>query len=185
MLQEIFNEIEVKMQKSIESFRHDLAKVRTGRAHPSMFDGIMAVCYDQETPINQVASITVEDARTLLITPWDKSVVAAIDKAIRNANLDVNPVNTGDVIRVPLPALTEETRKNLVKRLKELAENAKVSVRNARRDANDKIKKMLKNKDISEDDERTSQDKVQKNTDKFVAEIISLSDAKEIDIMKI
>ena len=174
-----------KMQKSIESLKNDLSKVRTGRAHPSLLDQVHVDYYGSPTPLSQVANLTLIDARTIGVQPWEKNMIAPVEKAIRESDLGLNPASMGDLIRVPMPALTEERRKELVKVVKHEGENAKIAVRNIRRDANEHLKKMLKDKDISEDDERSAQDDVQKMTDKFVAEVDKLVTQKEADIMTV
>lgn len=176
---------ESRMKKSIEALQNELAKLRTGRAHPSLLDQIRVASYGNEVPLNQVASVTASDARTLTITPWDKSMVQPIEKAIMSADLGLNPATSGTVIRVPLPPLTEERRRDMTKLVKNEAENARVSVRNARRDANNQLKEILKKKEISEDDERRSQDVIQKLTDKFIAEVDKLAAVKEKELMEI
>jgi len=173
------------MQKSIESLKNDLSKVRTGRAHPSLLDQVHVDYYGSPTPLSQVANLTLIDARTIGVQPWEKNMIAPVEKAIRESDLGLNPASMGDLIRVPMPALTEERRKELVKVVKHEGENAKIAVRNIRRDANEHLKKMLKDKDISEDDERRAQDDVQKMTDKFVAEVDKLVTQKEADIMTV
>ena len=174
-----------KMQKSIESLKNDLSKVRTGRAHPSLLDQVHVDYYGSPTPLSQVANLTLIDARTIGVQPWEKNMIAPVEKAIRESDLGLNPASMGDLIRVPMPALTEERRIELVKVVKHEGENAKIAVRNIRRDANEHLKKMLKDKDISEDDERRAQDDVQKMTDKFVAEVDKLVTQKEADIMTV
>ena len=174
-----------KMQKSIESLKNDLSKVRTGRAHPSLLDQVHVDYYGSPTPLSQVANLTLIDARTIGVQPWEKNMIAPVEKAIRESDLGLNPASMGDLIRVPMPALTEERRKELVKVVKHEGENAKIAVRNIRRDANEHLKKMLKDKDISEDDERRAQDDVQKMTDKFVAEVDKLVTQKDADIMTV
>ena len=174
-----------KMQKSIESLKNDLSKVRTGRAHPSLLDQVHVDYFGSPTPLSQVANLTLIDARTIGVQPWEKNMIAPVEKAIRESDLGLNPASMGDLIRVPMPALTEERRKELVKVVKHEGENAKIAVRNIRRDANEHLKKMLKDKDISEDDERRAQDDVQKMTDKFVAEVDKLVTQKEADIMTV
>lgn len=176
---------EVRMQKSIESFKHEISKLRTGRAHPSLLEHIRVDYYGNETPLNQVSNITVGDARTLVITPWEKKMTPVIEKAIMASGLGLNPTTSGDIIRVPLPALTEQRRKDLIKVVRSEAENARVSIRNARRDANTALKDALKNKEIAEDEERRLADAVQKATDKFIAEVEQLLTAKETDLMAI
>lgn len=182
---EVKQNADQKMQKSIESLKHDLSKVRTGRAHPSLLDQVHVDYYGSPTPLSQVANLTLIDARTIGVQPWEKNMIAPVEKAIRESDLGLNPASMGDLIRVPMPALTEERRKELVKVVKHEGENAKIAVRNIRRDANEHLKKMLKDKDISEDDERRAQDDVQKMTDKFVAEVDKLVTQKEADIMTV
>jgi ribosome recycling factor len=178
-------EAEVRMQKSIESFKHDISKLRTGRAHPSLLDQIRVDYYGSETPLNQVAGVTVSDARTLAVTPYEKRMIPVIEKAIMTSGLGLNPATSGEVIRIPLPALTEERRKDLIKVLKNEGEAARVSIRNARRDANNALKELLKKKEIAEDEERRLTDAVQKLTDKFIAEVDNLLSVKEADLMAI
>ena len=176
---------EQKMQKTLEALKHDLGKVRTGRAHAGILDHVMIDYYGTPTPIPQAANVSVIDARTLGVTPWDKKMVAAIDKAIRESDLGLNPSAQGDVVRVPMPALTEERRKDLIKVVKHEAENARVAIRNLRRDANHSLKELLKAKTISEDEERRAQDDVQKLTDRYIVEVDKALSAKETDLMAI
>ncbi len=176
---------EQKMQKSIETLKGDLSKVRTGRAHTGILDHVMVDYYGTPTQIAQVANVTLLDARTIGVQPWEKKMLGAIEKAIRESDLGLNPSSVGDVIRVPTPALTEERRKEMVKLVKTEGEDAKIAVRNIRRDANEGLKKLLKDKAISEDDERRAQDDVQKLTDKFVAEIDKLVVDKEKEVMTV
>lgn len=185
MAQRILKDAETRMQKTVDALVSDLAKLRTGRAHPSLLDTVMVPYYGSDVPLSQVANVTVGDARMLQVTPWEKNMVGAIEKAIMQANLGLNPASAGEVIRVPLPALTEERRKDLAKVVKQEGENARVAVRNIRRDANNAIKELLKAKTISEDEERRHQDQIQKITDKFIAEIDKLLVAKEKDLMAI
>ncbi len=185
MLQRILKDTEVRMQKSIEAFKQEISKLRTGRAHPSLLEHIRVDYYGNETPLSQVANISVGDARTLMITPWEKRMIPVIEKAIMTSDLGLNPATSGEVIRVPLPALTEERRRDLTKIVRNEAETARVSIRNARRDANTMLKDALKNKEIAEDEERRSTDAVQKLTDKFIAEVDHLLAAKETDLMAI
>ncbi len=173
------------MNKSIEALKNDLAKVRTGRAHPSLLDHVQVDYYGAATQLSQVANLTLIDARTIGVQPWEKNMIAVVEKAIREADLGLNPATQGDMIRVPMPALTEERRKEMVKLLKSEGEAAKISVRNHRRDANEALKKLLKDKEISEDDDRRTQDDVQKMTDKFIVEIDKLLVAKEAEVMKV
>lgn len=176
---------EQKMQKSIETLKADLAKVRTGRAHAGILDHVQVDYYGTPTQISQVANITLLDARTIGVQPWEKKMIATIEKAIRESDLGLNPATQGDLIRVPTPPLTEERRKEMVKLVKSEAEDAKIAVRNIRRDANESLKKLLKDKAISEDDERRAQDDVQKLTDKFVAEIDKLVGEKEKEVLTV
>ncbi len=176
---------EQKMQKSIETLKANLAKVRTGRAHTGILDHIMVDYYGSPTQLTQVANVTLIDARTIGVQPWEKKMVAVVEKAIRESDLGFNPSTQGDLIRVPTPALTEERRKDIVKMVKGEAEDAKVAIRNIRRDANEGLKKLVKDKAISEDDERRTQDEVQKLTDKFVVEIDKLISEKEKEIMTV
>jgi len=176
---------EQKMQKSIEALKTDLAKIRTGRAHTGLLDHVQVDYYGSMVPISQVANVTLLDARTIGVQPWEKKMVQAVEKAIREADLGLNPATMGDIIRVPTPALTEERRKELTKVVKGEGEDAKVAVRNLRRDANEQLKKLVKDKAISEDDERRGGDDVQKLTDKFVAEIDKLVAEKDKEIMTV
>jgi ribosome recycling factor len=176
---------EQKMQKSIDTLKADLSKVRTGRAHTGILDHVMVDYYGTPTNITQVANVTLVDARTIGVQPWEKKMLAVIEKAIRESDLGLNPSSVGDLIRVPTPALTEERRKEMVKLVKNEGENAKIAIRNIRRDANEVLKKLLKDKAISEDDERRAQDDVQKLTDKFVAEIDKLVVEKEKEVLTV
>jgi len=176
---------EHKMQKSIDTLKADLAKVRTGRAHAGILDHVQVDYYGTPTHISQVANITLLDARTIGVQPWEKKMIATIEKAIRESDLGLNPSTQGHIIRVPTPALTEERRKEMVKLCKSEAEDAKIAVRNIRRDANEVLKKLLKDKAISEDDERRAQDDVQKLTDKFVTEIDKLVAEKEKEVLTV
>ncbi|CAJ0686931.1 Ribosome-recycling factor [Ralstonia edaphis] len=176
---------EQKMQKSIEALKADLAKIRTGRAHTGLLDHVQVDYYGSMVPISQVANVTLVDARTIGVQPWEKKMVQAVEKAIREADLGLNPATMGDIIRVPTPALTEERRKELTKVVKGEGEDAKVAVRNLRREANEQLKKLVKDKAISEDDERRGGDDVQKLTDKFVAEIDKLVAEKDKEIMTV
>ncbi len=176
---------EQKMQKSIDTLKADLAKVRTGRAHAGILDHVQVDYYGTPTHISQVANITLIDARTIGVQPWEKKMIATVEKAIRESDLGLNPSTQGDLIRVPTPALTEERRKEMVKLCKSEAEDAKIAVRNIRRDANEALKKLLKDKAISEDDERRARDDVQKLTDKFVAEIDKLVAEKEKEVLTV
>lgn len=185
MLADLQKSTSQKMQKSIEALKTDLAKIRTGRAHTGLLDHIMVDYYGSDTPINQVANVTLVDARTLGVQPWEKPMVAKVEKAIRESDLGLNPAVQGDVIRVPMPPLTEERRRDLAKVVRQEGENARISVRNLRRDANQSLKEALKEKQISEDDDHRGQDQVQKLTDKFVAEIDQLLADKEQELMQI
>lgn len=185
MLNDIAQETEARMQKSVEALVDHFKKIRTGRAHPSILDSIQVPYYGSDVPLQQVANVSVEDARTLMISPWEKQLVPDIEKAIYKSDLGLNPATTGGVIRVPMPPLTEETRKGYIRQARQEAETARVSVRNIRRDSNNDLKELLKEKEISEDDDRRGQDMVQKVTDKFVAEIDSLLEKKEADLMEI
>ena len=176
---------EHKMQKSIDAFKNDLAKVRTGRAHAGILDHIQVDYYGSAMPIGQTANINLIDARTVGVQPWEKKMIAVIEKAIRDADLGLNPSTTGDLIRVPMPALTEQRRKELVKLVKGEGEDARIAVRNLRRDANEQMKKLLKDKVVSEDDERRGQDEVQKLTDRSIGEIDKLLVTKEAEIMAV
>ncbi len=184
-MHKISKDSEARMRKCIESYKVELSKLRTGRAHPSILDHVRVDYYGSEMAISQVANIVTTDARTLTITPWEKNMVNPIDKAIRDSGLGLNPVTTGDVIRVPMPALNEERRKDLIKVVRTEAEAARVSIRNVRRDANTEIKALLKAKTITEDEERRLGDEVQKITDKFVVEVDQVTTAKEADLMAV
>jgi ribosome recycling factor len=182
---EVKKDAEQRMRKSIDALRADLGKIRTGRAHTGLLDHVMVDYYGNPTPVNQVANITLADARTIGVQPWEKSMVGKVERAIRDSDLGLNPSTSGDLIRVPMPMLTEERRRDLIKVVKSEGENAKVAVRNIRRDANHVLKEMLKKKEISEDDERRMQDDIQKLTDKFVSEIDQALLAKEADLMAV
>ncbi len=185
MLNEIMQESQDRMQKSVTAVVDNFKKIRTGRAHPSILDTVMVNYYGGIVPLSQVANITVEDARTLAIVPWEKPMVPEIEKAILKSSLGLNPATSGERIRVPMPALTEETRKGFIRQARAEAENGKVSVRAARRDANSYIKELLKEKEISEDDDRKGQDQIQQLTNKFTTEIDALLEKKETDLMEI
>jgi ribosome recycling factor len=185
MIADVKKTAEQKMHKSLEALKIDLGKVRTGRAHTGILDHVMVDYYGTQMPINQVANLTLIDARTIGIAPWEKKMGAVIEKAIRDSDLGLNPSSQGDLIRVPMPALTEERRRELIKVVKHEAENAKVAVRNLRRDANHHLKDLLKEKAVSEDDERRAQDEIQKLTDRFIAEIDKVLAAKETDLMAV
>ena len=185
MLTEIQNDTRVRMNKSLEALRHELAKIRTGRAHPSLLEHVHVDYYGSEVPIGQAASVTVEDARTLSVTPWDKSMVQAIEKAILKSDLGVNPATAGQVIRIPLPPLTEERRRELGKVVHHEGENAKIAIRNIRRDANHHIKELLREKDISEDAERKAEAQIQEVTNKAVSKVDEIVAEKEKEILEI
>ena len=174
-----------RMARSIDALRQELSKLRTGRAHPSLLDHVRVSYYGSEMPLNQVANVSVQDARTLGVAPYDKGMVSAIEKAIRDSDLGLNPVSAGNLIRVPLPALTEERRKDLIKVVRHEAEAARVAIRNVRREANHSLKELVKEKVVSEDQERRAEDEVQKLTDRFVAEVDKVLQAKEADLMEI
>jgi len=176
---------DVKMNKTIEAFKMDLAKVRTGRAHTGLLDHVMVDYYGAQTPINQVAKITLLDARTIGVVPFEKKLIQAVDKAIRASDLGLNPATAGETIRVPMPLLTEERRKELTKIVRHEAENARVAIRNLRRDANHSLKEWLKKKEVSENDERRAQDEVQKLTDQHIAMIDKLLQQKEAELMAV
>ena len=185
MIEEILDDADVRMSKSVESLVDQFKKIRTGRASPAILDTVQVSYYGSDMPIQQVANVTVEDARTLSIIPWEKTMVPEIEKAIMKSDLGLNPSTAGSVIRVPMPALTEETRKGYIRQARNEAENARVAIRNVRRDANAHIKDLLKEKEITEDDARKAEDQTQKVTDKHVAEVDSLLAQKEKDLMEI
>ncbi len=185
MIADIKKNVEQKMHKSLEALKVDLGKIRTGRAHTGLLDHVMVDYYGNPTPVNQVANVTLTDARTIGVQPYEKNMVGPIEKAIRDSDLGLNPATNGDLIRVPMPMLTEERRRDLIKVVKSEGENAKVAVRNIRRDAIEQLKKLLKDKQVGEDDERRAQDDVQKLTDRFVAEIDKALQVKEADLMAI
>lgn len=174
-----------KMQQSVDSFKHALTKIRTGRANPGLLDSVQVDYYGSLVPISQVANVSLLDARTISVSPWEKGMSAKIEKAIRDSDLGLNPAAQGEMIRVPMPAMTEERRKELTKVVRTEGEHAKVVIRNLRRDANDGVKKLVKEKLASEDDERRSQDEIQKFTDRFIAEVDKLVTGKEHDIMAV
>jgi ribosome recycling factor len=185
MLEDVKKSAELKMHKTIESLKNDLAKVRTGRAHTGLLDHVMVEYYGSMVAVNQVANVNLGDARTINVQPYEKNMIAKIEKAIRDSDLGLNPATNGDLIRVPMPMLTEERRRDLTKVVRTEGENAKVAIRNVRRDANDALKKLVKEKAISEDDERRAQDEVQKMTDKSVTEVDKLLQQKETDLMAV
>lgn len=185
MIADIKKSAEQKMQKSLEALKSDLGKVRTGRAHAGILDHVEVDYYGAPMPINQVANVTLIDARTIGVSPWEKKMVGPIEKAIRDSGLGLNPATMGELIRVPMPPLTEERRRELIKVVKNDGENAKVAVRNIRRDANNALKELVKNKDISDDDERRAQEDVQRLTDKFIGEIEKILQVKEADLLAV
>jgi ribosome recycling factor len=185
MLDDIKKDAAVRMGKCVEAFLSDLKKMRTGRAHPSLIENLKVDYYGTDTPLKQVANISVEDARTLVVSPWEKSMVQAIEKAIHKADLGLNPISAGTVIRIPLPPLTEERRRDITKVVKADAENARVAVRNVRRDVIADVKEALKEKMITQDDEKKAETDIQKLTDKYVADIDSQLAAKEKEIMQV
>ena len=185
MINEIKKDAQTRMTKTLEALGHAFAKIRTGRAHPSILDSVMVSYYGSDTPLRQVANVTVEDSRTLALSVFDKSMIQAVEKAIMTSDLGLNPATAGTTIRVPMPALTEETRKGYTRQARAEAENARVAVRNIRRDALAQLKDLVKEKEISEDEERRGQDDVQKLTDKFVADIDKALEAKEADLMAV
>ncbi|MDY3330801.1 MAG: ribosome recycling factor [Pelistega sp.] len=184
-ISEITKSAETRMGKSIENLKGNLSKIRTGRAHAGILDHVTVDYYGSQVPVGQVANVSVVDARTLNVQPWEKNMAGPIEKAIRESDLGLNPVALGESIRVPMPPLTEERRRDLTKVVRAEGEDGKVAVRNLRRDANDALKRLLKDKEISEDDDRRTQDVIQKMTDKFVAEIDKLVAEKEAEIMKV
>jgi ribosome recycling factor len=176
---------ETKMARSVEAFKGELQKIRTGRAHPGMLDQIHVDYYGSPVPLSQVANLSLLDARTISVQPWEKPMISKVEKAIRESDLGLNPSTTGDIIRVPMPALTEERRRDLTKVVRGLGEDAKIAVRNLRRDANEHAKKLLKDKEVTEDEERRLQDEVQKLTDRTIAEIDKLVQGKEAEILAV
>ena len=185
MINDIKKDASERMQKSVAALGSQLSKTRTGRAHPALLDGIQVSYYGADTPLNQVANVTIEDSRTLAISVFDKSLAQAVEKAIMASDLGLNPMSAGTVIRVPLPPLTEERRKDLIKIVRGEVESGRVAVRNIRRDANGDIKSLLKEKDISEDEARQAEDEIQKLTDKFIKEMDAQLAAKEAELMEI
>ncbi|MDP2247704.1 MAG: ribosome recycling factor [Nitrosomonadales bacterium] len=185
VLEDVRKNAEQKMQKSLESLKTDLAKIRTGRAHTGLLDHVMVEYYGSMVAVNQVANVNLGDARTLNVQPYEKSMIGKVEKAIRDCDLGLNPATNGDLIRVPMPMLTEERRKEMTKIVRTEGENAKVALRNVRRDANDALKKLIKDKEISEDDERRMQDEIQKLTDKYVTEVDKLLQVKEAELMAV
>ena len=185
MIADLKKTAEQKMQKSLDALKTDLGKVRTGRAHTGLLDHIVVDYYGTPTPLKQIATLSLPDARTIAVTPYEKRMAGVIEKAIRDSDLGLNPSSVGEVVRVPMPALTEERRKELIKVVKHEAENAKVAVRNVRRDANTHLKELLKDKKVAEDEERRAQDDVQKLTDRYIAEIDKVLHTKEAELMAI
>jgi len=185
VLEDVKKNAEQKMQKSLEALKNDLAKVRTGRAHVGLLDHVMVEYYGSMVSVGQVANVNLGDARTINVQPYEKNMIGKVEKAIRDSDLGLNPATNGDLIRVPMPMLTEERRRDLTKIVRTEAEGAKVSIRNVRRDANDALKKMLKDKEISEDDEHRAQDDIQKSTDKAVAEVDKMLQVKEVELMAV
>jgi len=185
MIDDIELDAEQRMEKSVEALRGELRKLRTGRAHSSLLDHITVEYYGSEMPLNQAANIGVEDARTLTVKPWEKSMVPVVEKAIMNSDLGLNPATNGDLIRVPLPPLTEDRRKDMVKLVRQEAEKARVAIRNIRRDANSDLKGLLKEKEISEDDERAAEEAIQKLTDKYTGQVDQVAEEKEQDLMSL
>jgi ribosome recycling factor len=185
MIADLKKSAEQKMQKTVDALKHDYQKVRTGRAHTGLLDHIQVDYYGAMMPINQVANVTLADARTIAVQPWEKKMVQVVEKAIRDSDLGLNPATSSDVIRVPMPPLTEERRKDLIKVVRHEAENARIAVRNVRRDSNEHLKKLLKDHSISEDDERHAQTDVQKLTDRYIAEIDKVLQTKEADLLAV
>jgi ribosome recycling factor len=185
VIAEILKDSESRMGKSVDSLRSELTKIRTGRAHPSLLDQLMVDYYGTDTAINQVANVTVEDSRTLAVAPWEKQMVAVVEKAIINSGLGLNPSTAGNLIRIPMPPLTEERRRELVKVVKNDGENAKIAVRNIRRDANNDFKELLKEKEISEDESHDAEDTIQKLTNKFVTSVDEVITVKEKELMEV
>jgi ribosome recycling factor len=185
MIADLKKSAEQKMQKTVEALKHDYQKVRTGRAHTGLLDHIQVDYYGSMMPISQVANVTLADARTIAVQPWEKKMVQVVEKAIRDSDLGLNPATSGDVIRVPMPPLTEDRRKELIKVVRHEAENARIAVRNIRRDTNEHLKKLLKDHEVSEDDERHAQVDVQKLTDRYIAEIDKVLQGKEADLLAV
>jgi ribosome recycling factor len=185
MLDEVKTNAELKMQKSLDALKNDLGKVRTGRAHTGLLDHIMVEYYGSMVAVNQVANVSLGDARTINVQPYEKSMIGKVEKAIRDGDLGLNPATNGDMIRVPMPMLTEERRRDLIKVVRTEAEDAKIALRNVRRDSNDALKKLMKDKEISEDDERRAQEDIQKLTDRYVIEVDKLLQLKETELMAV
>jgi ribosome recycling factor len=185
VINDIKKDAESRMKKSVEALHSNFNKIRTGRAHPSILDAVTVDYYGGQVPLNQVASVNVEDARTLTVAPWEQGMVPKVEKAIMTSDLGLNPSSAGNIIRVPMPMLTEETRKGYIKQARSEAEQARVAVRNVRRDANGDFKSLLKDKEITEDDQRQGEDEIQKLTDKYIAEVDKALAAKEQDLMQV
>lgn len=185
MINEVKNDVQTRMGKSVESFKNQLAKIRTGRAHPSLLDGIMVPYYGNNTPLRQVGNVSTEDSRTLTVTVFDASLIKAVEKAIMGSSLGLNPMSAGTVIRIPLPPLTEERRRELIKIVRGEAENSRVAIRNIRRDANGDLKTLEKDKDISEDEQRIGEELVQKITDEFIKQIDDILSVKEKELLEV
>jgi len=185
MINEVKNDVQTRMGKSVDAFRNQLAKIRTGRAHPSLLDGIMVPYYGSNTPLRQVGNVSTEDARTLTVTVFDASLIKAVEKAIMGSNLGLNPMSAGTVIRIPLPPLTEERRRDLIKIVRGEAENSRIAIRNIRRDANNDLKTLEKDKDISEDDQRVGEELVQKVTNDYIKQIEDLLVVKEAELLEV
>ncbi|MBA3776887.1 MAG: ribosome recycling factor [Betaproteobacteria bacterium] len=185
MISDVKRSAEQKMAKSVEALKADLSKVRTGRAHTGLLDHIQVDYYGSPMPLTQVSNVTLADARTIAVQPWEKKMIPVVEKAIRDADLGLNPATSGDIVRVPMPALTEERRRELIKVVHKEAESARIAVRNVRRDANEHLKRLMKDKECSEDDERRAQEDVQKLTDRSIAEIDRILQAKEHDLMAV
>ncbi|MBI1988980.1 MAG: ribosome recycling factor [Betaproteobacteria bacterium] len=185
MIADIKKSAEQKMKKTLETLKTDFGKIRTGRAHAGLLDHVLVDYYGTPTPVSGVANVTLLDARTLAVTPWDKKMAGVVEKAIRDSDLGLNPATTGDTVRVPMPALTEERRRDLVKVVHREAENARIAVRNIRRDANNHLKDLLKKKQVAEDEERRAQDEVQKLTDRYISEVDKAMAVKEADLVAV
>jgi ribosome recycling factor len=185
MIEDIKQDAEQRMSKSIEALGHELAKLRTGRAHPSLLDHVLVSYYGSDVPIAQVANVNVSDPQTLTVTPWERTMVAAVDKAIRSSDLGLNPATSGNVIRVPMPPLTEDRRRDLVRVVRQEGEQAKVAIRNIRRDANHRLKDLLKEKEITKDEERAAGEAVQKLTNDYIARVDKALEEKEADLMEL
>lgn len=185
MIEEIIKDAAQRMEKSLSSLESAFNKIRTGRAHPGILDSVMVSYYGTPTPLNQLANVTVEQGRSLIVSPWEKTLISEIERAIMKSDLGLNPSNNGETIRVPMPALTEETRREYTKQAKTAAENARIAVRNIRREANNDLKDLHKEKEISEDEQRKGEERIQKTTDKYIAEIETCYESKEADLLTI